>query len=219
MSDLNFLFDVPPKAEDLPKMEPGFVDDPRLSPLFIKPQRPEYRKTPVEDRSLNKPSKDLYRFGVIVEDFSSEIIGEVTRDLISLISSLPSTSRLVVVSPSSGDFWEKIASTLPIDLQLGNFDSVKVWKVYWKFTKPVPPSGVRYTFEKRVGNPGVKRIVLRPNLDSAPVPVNPDANRMLPAGQSPSFSRRPSMMGPVQTTPQLYLWSGCIPLLTCSDDE
>lgn len=217
MSDLNFLFEVPPPAEDLPKMEPGFVDNPRLSPLFIKPQRPESKKTSVEDRSLEKPSKHLYRFGVVVEDFSAELVAEVVRDIIALVGSLPSTSRLVVVSPSSGEFWTKLTSTLPIDLQLGNFDSVKVWKVYWKTTKPNPPPGVRFTFEKRVGNPGVRRIVLRPAMDTATTPVNPDANRMLPAGQSPSYSRRPTMMAPVQMTPQLYLWSGSIPLLTCPE--
>jgi len=217
MSDLNFLIDVSPAAAAIPLTIPGTIDEADLSPQFVSPTRPEYTKTPVDDRSVTDLPKKLYRFGIVSEDFSAELASEITRDLISIISSLPSTCRLVVVSPTSGDFWSRLSRTLPIDLQLGNFDSVKVWKVYWKNTKPLPPPGVSFTFEKQVGNPDVKRIVLRPGGDSV-MPVNPDANRMLPAGQSPSFSRQPSMVGPITMTPQLYLWSSTIPLLTCSDE-
>lgn len=216
MSDLNFLIEMPPAPSDVPLTVPGTIEE-NQSPQFFPPSRPASVKTPVDDRSLQEPPKKLYRFGIVSEDFSAELASEITRDLISIIGSLPPTCRLVVVSPTSGEFWDRISKTLPIDLQLGNFDSVRVWKVYWKNTKPNPPPGVTFSFEKRVGNPDVKRVVLRPSNESV-MPVNPDANRMLPAGQSPSFSRQPSMVGPVTMTPQLYLWSKSIPLLTCSDE-
>lgn len=206
---------LPPVA--IPAVEPELIDDPKLSPEFLKPVLPSVVRDSLSEMSIPEPAKSLYRFGIVVEEFSADIVNEVMRDLIALLGSIAPTSRLVIVSPNSSPTWEKISTTLPIDVQYGGFDRVSVWKVYWKTEKPRPPAGVSFSFEKRIGNPGVKKIILRPSLDTAPNPVNPDANRMLPLGQSPSFRRQPSMVGPVHMTPQLYLWSSKIPLLT--DDQ
>ena len=199
-----------------PEMEKGFdpsfhsegpvsPDVPSI-PKFVKPILQETRKKSLDSMTVEVAAKKLYRFGIVVEKFSSEIISEVTRDIINLVSSISNDARLVVVSPNSDPFWERLATQFPIDLQKGEFDLVKTWKVYWTEKKPPPPKGVRFKFDKRVGNPGIKRIILRPGLDTSYVPPNKDENRMLPLGQSPSMMRVPTR-GPVQMTPQLYLWS------------
>ena len=175
---------------------------------FIRPVRPPVTHRDITDLSQTESPKKLVRFGVIVENFRTKIVSEVVRDILNLVSSLPASSRLVLVSPNSNPFWEKLRSTVPVDFQFGGFETVSTWKIYWETTKPTPPKGVIPKFEKFLGEVQ-KRMPLRPGPQSI-MPVNPDAGRMLPNNFNPLFRTQPTL-GPVSMTPQLYLWSARAP--------
>jgi hypothetical protein len=162
----------------------------------------------VEELSQPDSQKRLVRFGVIAESFQPRIVSEIVRDVLNLVASLPAGSRLVVASPNSDPFWERLCGSVPVDFQVGGFEAVSTWKVYWSEKKPPYPEGVRPQFEKFVGEVR-KKVPLRPGNPS-PMPVNPDAGRMLPNNFNPMFRRQPTM-APVQMTPQLYLWSSRSP--------
>jgi hypothetical protein len=198
--------DFDPSFDSEPISPDQGIEDP---PSYVKPLRSVPKKNSLEDdqREINT-KRSLFRFGVIIEDDSAEILSEVTRDIIALLTSLPANSQLVVVSPSESDYWSRLTGSLPVLFQRGDFETVKTWKSYWKNEKPPYPEGIRVKFEKRVGNPSVKKITLRPN-STGPTPFNRDANRMLPMGSNPMF-RRPPPRAPVQMTPQLYMWSSDI---------
>jgi hypothetical protein len=204
---------VQPDFDTSFKMEP---EPPKIGaydpPEFVRPVLHDPKKSSLDDRTHAEPRKTLFRFGVVMEEPTPEVLSEVTRDLIGLISSLPPNSQLVVASTNSTEYWDKVSSALPVLIQFGDFDMVKTWKVYWFNEKPRPPEGVSFKFDKRIGNPNTKRIVLRPNTD-VPMPINRDADRMLPLGMNPAF-RRPPAQAPVQMTPQLYLWSSSREVLT-----
>lgn len=185
------------------------VDTNSPAKAFIRPGLPRSSRRSIEDLAQAPAQKRLIRFGVIVESFAEKIVNEVVRDVLSLVASLPANARLVLVSPTSGPFWEKIASSVPVDIQHGGFDLVPVWKTYWINQKPIPPKGVHPQFEKFLGEVR-KKVALRPGTPS-PMPINPDANRMLPMGQNPTFRRVPTL-APVTMTPQLYLWSSRAPV-------
>lgn len=185
-----------------------FRFDPTLNlepPRFTPPRLRAPTKTDLSDMSQKSVTKNIYRFGVVMESDAPEILSEVLRDVIGLVSSLPPQSQLVVVSPNATDFWERLRGSAPVSIQYGDFDSVKVWKMYWHKEKPEVPEGVTIGFEKRVGNPDRKKVILRPGTDVS-APFNKDANRMLPMGMSPNYRSAPPR-GPAQMTPQMYLWS------------
>lgn len=177
---------------------------------FIKPVLPESHKQELETLTSPIIPPKLVRFGVILESFDERIVSELTRDLLNLIASLPATNRLVVCSPNSGPLWDKLKAQLPVDFQFGGFELVPLWKSYWINEKPKAPEGIVPQLSKRVANPIVKRVTMKRGLDTTPTPINPDAGRMLPLGQNPSFRRQPTM-APVTMTPQLYLWSSRAP--------
>lgn len=178
-------------------------------PAFIKPTLPKSSKKPLDSLSSQPNPPKLQRFGVILESFDPRILSEVMRDIMSLIAGLPPDNRLVISSPTSGPFWERLSRQLPVDIQDGQFDMVKVWKTYWIDNKPEAPEGVRPQFEKRIGN-SVRRFMMRPARDTATTPINPDAGRELPLGMSPS-NKPTQHLGPVSVTPQIFLWSSRSP--------
>lgn len=208
MTGISLIIDNEPSAHGNAKIDPTLTLDAGSVPKFISPSLPVQNQRNLSDGSIPEPIRSLHRFGVCLEDFSAEILNEVTRDILSLLGSLPPTSRLVIVSPNSGDVWEKLSKVLPIDIQMGGFDSVKIWKAYWKNEKPDPPEGIRFSYEKKVGNSGIRRLNMRVARDTSFLPPNPDENRFLPPGNSPSsLTRKPSSNAPAQMTPQLYMWS------------
>lgn len=195
----------PPATQVAPEQE---VSPEAPSRQFIRPVRPSVTRRSLTELAQTDVQKRLVRFGVIVESFDEKIVSEVVRDVLNLVASLPSNSRLVVASPNSGPFWQKLCSSVPVDFQVGGFENVSTWKMYWANTKPAVPKGIRPQFEKFVGEVR-KKISLKPGHHS-PMPVNPDANRMLPNNFNPMFRRQPTL-APVTMTPQLYLWSSRSP--------
>jgi hypothetical protein len=175
---------------------------------FQRPVLPRTTRTPSPSSEEFSPTKNAVRFGVILESFDPRIITEVARDVLNLVGSLPPGSRLTLVSPTSGPLLEQLRENLPVDIQTGGWDLVGTWKTYWIHTKPKPPAGVIPQFEKFLGD-SRKRATLRPGIIPS-MPVNPDANRSLPAGLHPGNRSAPGR-APVSMTPQIYMWSSTQP--------
>lgn len=193
-----------------PKVDPNEVTEAvEERPKFYRPQLKEVSRRALDTFSQPSNPKRVNRFGVILESFDPRLVAEVMRDLVSLIASLPPGHRLIVASPTSSPFWERLRKQLPIDFQDGQFDMVPVWKTYWIDKKPKAPEGVRPQFEKRIGT-AVRRFQMKPARDTAVTPINPDAGRELPLGMSPA-NKPARHLGPVSVTPQLFLWSGRSP--------
>lgn len=172
------------------------------------------QKTPTRVKDLSsdygtKYSGEYLYFGVVFEALNPPTLSEISRDIISLLSVLPPTTRLAVVCPNARELHARLGGSFDVDFQDGGLDNKKViWKCYYFKSVPIPPEGIVYKYVRRVLPPEQrKRISIRPNVGFQPNLNLPGDHRIVPPGMSP-MTMRPTYRGPApQGTPQLMLWS------------
>ena len=146
---------------------------------------------------------ETVKLGVDWDKPTQRVLNAILRDALIYSRLLPPNAHLTIVSPNPNLFVG--SDRVPRDdVGLYDFGGIRfalekkddattcdVWKLYYEVKRPAIPSGAKQVYYSRVGNNGVKRIILRKDDTRYPSLENPSDQRVVPPGRSPNINKIP----------------------------